>query len=201
MNVAVDFIVTLCIRKNIIKEENIAWFRYGLEKRIVTLVVGIPFVLMGIAISNIWTALSFFLSFFFLRTRMNGYHAKSILGCLICSLALELLFLGGIAHWINNYSAGVIMALVLITTFTVAPYNHSNMHLTSNELSACKIAVRIRYSILLVILGVCILHKWTAITKGIASGCAMAGTLLCFAYIIDWRTQNGETADKDFENN
>ena len=103
MNVAVDFIVTLCIRKNIIKEENIAWFRYGLEKRIVTLVVGIPFVLMGIAISNIWTALSFFLSFFFLRTRMNGYHAKSILGCLICSLALELLFLGGIAHWINTY--------------------------------------------------------------------------------------------------
>lgn len=199
MSPIVDFLVNFCLRKNIIAAESVDWFRYGVERRLTAVFVGIPFVIVAILISNPITALSFFLSFFFLRSRMNGYHAKTVTRCLVLSLVLEFVFLGILYRAVNSYVAWIVMVWVVGLSFTIAPYNHPNMQLTKAEMSACAKAARIRSLIIAVLLLVATLIGLDESVKGISLGCAMAGMLLCFAYIIDWRNHNGKIADEDGE--
>lgn len=199
MNAILDRIVNFCLDKDIVKTDYAEWFRYGLERRLTTLFVGIPFVILGCLISNIQCAIAFFFSFFFLRAYMNGYHAKTVFRCLLSSLILEGLFLGVISRWINQNVSLIIMAISVVTAFTLAPYNHPNMHLSDDELIACKQKVRSRSSILTVVWTFSWLARFDHIAKGIALGSAMAGMLLCFAYISERRNHNEKTARENVE--
>lgn len=199
MDAILDRIVNFCLDKEIVKPDNAEWFRYGLERRLATLFVGIPFVVLGCLISNIQTAIAFFVSFFYLRTYMNGYHAKTVFRCLLSSLFLETLFLGVFAQLINSEISLIIVASGLVISFTIAPYNHPNMHLSEKELAACKQKVRFRSVIVTAILLLSWLTGLDFVTKGIALGGAMAGFLLCFAYIIEWRNHNEKNAGKNAE--
>lgn len=199
MNAILDKFVRFCLEKEIVKPDSVEWFRYGLERRLTTLFVGVPFVILGCLISNIQCAIAFFFSFFFLRTYMNGYHAKTVFRCLLSSLILEGLFLGMISRWINKHVSLIIMAVSVVMAFTLAPYNHPNMHLSDDELVACKQKVRNRSSILTVVWTFSWLARFDHIAKGIALGSAMAGMLLCFAYITEWRNSHEKAAGKNGE--
>lgn len=56
----VDKLTQYCLKEEIIHSEDVSWFRYSLEKRISTVLAGIPFLTPAFVISNFLCAVSFF---------------------------------------------------------------------------------------------------------------------------------------------
>lgn len=181
MNSLLDWFTNYCINNQLISNDNEVWFRYGLEKRLCTLSVLVPFAFIAVRISGFWTAFSYIMSFFYLRSQTNGYHSKTQIGCLIGSLFLELFLLLCIEPILNTIWVFVLVSITVIVVFSIAPYNHPMMNLDKKEYSVCKKASRIRCIHLLLS---CIAFKFCAlheIANGISLGCAMTSILLVFA--------------------
>ena len=77
----VSSFVEMCTEKNYISQKNAEWLRYALEKRIATVTCLVPLLILGFLIANPATVICFFGAFYLLRTRTNGFHAKSIGRC------------------------------------------------------------------------------------------------------------------------
>lgn len=195
MGKIIDKIVERCIEKQIIDSEDSEWFRYGLEKRIVTVFVGIPFLLLAILLTDIWGAIGFMGSFFLLRSKINGYHAKTPLQCMIASVLLEFMFLSLVYPHVSIFSTLLIMAVSVIVIFFLAPFNDPSIHLDSREVTLCKNSARIRIIILFILAGVAIALNMDGVAKGITSGSAMAVLLLCSAYVFERGCKNGKSED------
>ena len=189
MNSLLDWFTNYCINNQLISEDNESWLRYGLEKRLCTVIVFLPFAVIAVHISGFWTALFFIISFFYLRSQTNGYHAKTHLGCLLSSLLLELFFLMFIAPILNFVWILVLVTLSAVSVFVLAPYNHPLMNLNDHEYSACKKAARIRCMQLALSCYVCVLLGFHEISDGITLGCAMTSTLLVFANFTERRSR------------
>ena len=187
-----DMLAKKCIDAHLISPEKEEWLRYGIEKRLTTIIVGIPFIIIAVILSNTGTAIAFFFSYFFLRGRTNGYHSKTVFRCLVTSLALEIIFIGFLSKFITGIIVIPVILLVTLTVFLLAPYNDPNMALSEEEYKANQRGSRIRCGLLC--LG-CILFwsmHYETLAAGIALGGAMAGVLLCVAYILEWRNNNGK---------
>lgn len=189
MNSLLDRFVNYSINNQLISKDNEEWLRYGLEKRLCTLTVLMPFTFIAVHISGFWTALFFINSFFSLRSQTNGYHAKTRSACFIESLLLELFFLIAIEPMMDASVILILLSITVVVVFAFAPYNHPMMNLDKHEYSACKKTARIR-SVLLLLLGFgCVLCGFHKAAEGIALGCAMTSTLLVFAKISERRIQ------------
>lgn len=192
----VDRIVSECVKKQIVESEDADWFRYGLEKRGVLIFVGIPFFVLAIWMTDIWGALSFFISFFTLRSRINGYHANTPFQCFVASVALEYVLLRLLYPHLSNGGALIIMIASVVVIYLCAPYNHPNMQLTEKEVAVCRNSARMRSAILFLIAAISMLLGETQVAKGISLGSAMAAFLLCCAYIFSKRCNNGKNEDQ-----
>lgn len=82
-------ITEYCVRKDIISSNDAEWFSYGLVQRSEKLITICFLFPLGWLLSSFSTSLAFYLSFFLLRTRANGYHAKTSAGCLLFSVCSE----------------------------------------------------------------------------------------------------------------
>lgn len=181
----IDRFVNYCIEKKVISPADSAWFKYGLEKRIYTLLVAIPFWFAAVILTDIYTAISFFICFYCLRRRINGFHAESVWMCFILSLFFEILFLG-ILNPLLNTTADLFLAIVSsIIIFFLAPYNHPHMHLSTNEITACRTSSRILSCSILLCILVFSAFDITMLVDGCSQGLAMAACLLCLAYIVN----------------
>ncbi len=196
----VDMVVSKCVNAHIIDSEDIDWFRYGLEKRVMLILVGIPFLVLAIVLTCLWGTIGFLVSFFVLRSRINGYHANTPLQCLVASVALEYVFLGLLYPHIGSNIVALVMIASVLLIYLLAPYNHPNMQLTERETEACRKGAKIRSICLLVVVAIAMLLGMTQLAKGISLGSAMAAALLCCAYIFNWRKNNGENKDKGKQN-
>ena len=155
-----------------------------------TIIVAIPFFLVAVILSDICTAMAFYVSFYCLRTRINGYHAKTVWACFVTSLLSELLFLGVICPLINTIGAISLALFSLINILILAPYNHPSMHLSNEEVTACRNSSRIRSISIMACILATYLINFSTIAKGLSLGLAMAACLLCLAYIDEWRKNN-----------
>lgn len=196
----VNAIVNFCLEKGIVSSQNEEWFRYGLEKRISTLLVGIPFFIIAVILSSFWCALCFMASFFYLRGRTNGFHAKTAERCLFISLLLEVVFLLLIQPLLNTPIMIVTMVLIICSIWILAPYNDPNLHLTPEEICAYKRGARIRSVVLFLLFILAILTHISQIAVGITLGCALVEFLLCFAYIVERRNKHAKTSEKSNRN-
>lgn len=187
MNSLLNWFTNYCIRNQLISKDSEVWFRYGLEKRLCTLFVLVPFAFIAVRISGFWTALFFITSFFYLRSQTNGYHAKTHFGCLLGSIILELFFVMVIEPMLDVIWVLVLASITIIVVFALAPYNHPMMNLDDHEYSACKKASRIRCIQLALICFVFLFCGFHKIANGISLGCAMTSTLLVFAKITERR--------------
>ena len=68
-----DMVTAKLVTEGVVKACDKEWFAYGLERRILTIFTAIPFLIIAIALSDIWTAVMYLCSFYFLRVRTNGY--------------------------------------------------------------------------------------------------------------------------------
>lgn len=194
MSSLINWLSNYLLHNGIISEADIPWFRYGIEKRITTILVMIPFVVLAVLFTNILVALSFFASFYFLRSRTNGYHANSFRMCFLNSLLIEILFLGVIYPLLNTTAVCVVAIMCTLFIFLLAPYNHPNMHLSQSEIIACRISSRIRTVVIVCAIIVADLLHVVEIAKGLSLGIAMATLLLCLAYLLKGGSQNEENS-------
>lgn len=192
----IDRFSRYCIAKNYISSADYLWFKYGLEKRFYTLVVAIPFFFLAVIITNIYTAFAFFICFYCLRSRTNGFHANTVWLCFTLSLLCEVVFLAVINPLLNTVGALVLAIASSIIIFILAPYNHPNMHLSTKEIAACRISARIRSCFILLGVFVCCILDTPTIAKGCSLGLAMAACLLCLAYILERRKTLNEDSAK-----
>lgn len=183
MTKVINWIVTTSLKHQIISEKDEPWFRYGIEKRLTTIITGIPFFTLAILLTNFLVACVFLFSFYILRSRMNGYHEKKFLFCFIHSLLLESILLLLIFPVLNQAAIYVISPICTIGVFILAPYNHPNMHYSKKELYACKMSSRIRITIITICSIAACLWGYTDLAKGITLGSMMAVYLLCLAYL------------------
>lgn len=93
MHLIIDKVSARCLAAGIIEADELDWFGYAIEKRMTTLLTGTLLMLIAVAISDFWTAFFYLGSFYFLRVRTNGYHARGFVGCLGQSIILELVSL------------------------------------------------------------------------------------------------------------
>lgn len=180
--VFVDWLTRICLSKEIITPEEAEWFSYGIIRRLSTLFAFFILFPIGCYFSTWDTALSFLLSFFFLRKRTNGYHAKSFVGCLffsICSMYIVFsLILPKVTREIALFSS--ITSSVII--FVFAPFNHPNLRLTKSEqqISARKAKTN---TVLLTILVLCTQNtSYYNISVGVSLGVGYTAVLLLLAY-------------------
>lgn len=138
MQKLVDRITRYCIDEELIKSEDAPWFKYVLAKRISTIFVGIPFLILAFVISNFLSAISFFATYFFVRKYIGGFHAKTVWGCLSFSLLMELVFLGVLPYLITTPVLLGMLGISVLAILKLAPYNHPNLHLTHEEKKACR---------------------------------------------------------------
>lgn len=177
-----DSLVRGCVQKGYVTEEQAPWLRYALEKRLVTFGVFIPLLGLGGVITNPATMLAFLITFCLLRTRTNGFHAKSSGRCLIYSMVGELFFLRVLPTLWNDAIAFVTLAISAVLIWILAPYNHPSMNLSAEEILACAKSAKWRLGLLGFVLSVLSVWKQEQLAEGIILGIVMTASTLVMAY-------------------
>lgn len=182
MTTLINAIVCYCIQNQIILPGQETWFRYGLEKRISGIYVLLPCAILALILSDLWTASSFLVSFYYLRSRTGGYHAHTPFLCLCSSILLLLLFFLVLLPILNTTLIIVLIVISLIIVFVLAPINHPNMHLSRDEYQACKQCSHKR--VLKLSASTLILNYFGVFScaRGIALGCTLVSLLICLAH-------------------
>lgn len=179
-----------CVRNGVVHEDQLPWLIYGIEKRISSLCVSVPFFLISLVLTNPWCALSFFAAFYLLRRRTNGYHANSVSACLYISLLLEILFLRLIYQLLCGIIIFILLGICVLVIYKLAPFNHPNMNYTKDEISACRVSARVNTYILTLSAIIAYSAGLYELSKGLTLGITMTTVLLCMAYISEWRKKN-----------
>ncbi len=187
MQKSVELIVNYCVTHQLIAPDDIAWLQYCLEKRLTTVIVLIPFLGIAIWLTDIYSAAGFFITFFVLRKRMNGYHSSSFCTCLFLSLILEAAFLLGLYPFLTPTISLLLCTICAVLIFLFAPYNHPNMHYTEEELIALRHQLQIILCVLIPIIFISYAFQWNSFAHGAITGIVMAVFLLCLAYIMNRR--------------
>lgn len=192
MRTLVNKIANYFVNEDIICTDDIPWFVYCIERRISTIAVGIPFLILAFAISTPAIATSFFASYFFVRKYIGGYHAKTMWGCITFSLFVEVAFLIGLPHLLNIQIILLILCVSIVVVLKLAPYNHPNMHFSSEEVASCRKKGLNHIYIASLVTLIAHFTESNEITNGCTIGIAMATTLLCLGYLHDWRNIHRE---------
>lgn len=67
-------LVDMCIAKGYITQDQAPWLYYGIEKRVTTILISIPMLIIGSLVSTPAMSIAFYISFCSLRTRTNGFQ-------------------------------------------------------------------------------------------------------------------------------
>ena len=150
----IDTLVGICIQKGYVSQDEAPWLRYALERRIVSLTAFGVLLIIGLFITTPATLLAFLITFYTLRSRTNGYHAKSVGGCLFYSILGEVFYLRILPDVWNDVFAFIALAASIMLIWFFAPYNHPNMDLSPEEVIACAKSAKWRLSTLIFALSV-----------------------------------------------
>lgn len=185
MQFVTDWIVKMCLNNQIIIEQQIPWFKYGIQKRVSSIVVMIPFFVLSTLLANLGAAIAFIISFYLIRSSTNGYHAKTPLMCLILSIIYVLVFMGLFYRILNKPATYIITIVSFIIIFLLAPFDNVAMHFSNEEIMACRKKARLLSILLVLCIAFTQIIGLHSIAKGLSLGIAMAAYLLCLAYILD----------------
>lgn len=192
-------LVDMCIAKGYITQDQAPWLYYGIEKRVTTILISVPMLIIGALISTPAMSIAFYISFCSLRTRINGLHAKTLAGCLVLSIISEILFLGILPCILNGTIAGSLLIISIILILILAPYNHPNMALSVEESMACAKSAKKRLLILVLLLIILQKMQLKQFVTGILLGIVMATLTLVLAYIHKGGKENEETEYKEYK--
>ena len=180
----IDSFVGLCIQKEYVSQDEVPWLRYALERRIVSLHAFVVLLITGLLITPPATLLAFLITFCSLRSRTNGYHAKSVGRCLFYSTLGEVFYLRILPDVWNDVFAFIALAASIILIWFFAPYNHPNMDLSPEEIIACAKSAKWRLSTLIFALSILYALQQYQLALGILLGVVMTASTLVMAYCL-----------------
>lgn len=180
----ISSLVDMCIAKGYITQDQAPWLYYGIEKRVTTILISIPMLIIGSLVSTPAMSIAFYISFCSLRTRTNGLHANTLAGCLILSTISEVFFLGILPCILNDTVTISLLIISIISIFFLAPYNHPNMDLSAEESVSCSESARKRLLILILLLIILHVMQLNQFATGILFGIVMVAVTLTLAYIL-----------------
>lgn len=172
-----------CVRHEIISSGDAEWFSYGLVHRcgnLLTICILFP---IGCWLSTFVTSFSFYVSFFLLRKRTNGYHAKTFMSCFLFSLCSELVLFLLLSPYLSNISVLLVLAISAIVIFLLAPYDHPNLHMTKEEMSGSRRMARETTLIFISVAALAWILGFLQLVQGITLGIGYTAFLLIVAYI------------------
>lgn len=178
----IDTLVGICLQKGYVSQDEAPWLRYALERRIISLTAFGVLLIIGLFITTLAILLAFLVTFCTLRSRTNGYHAKSVGGCLFYSILGEVFYLRILPNVWNDVFAFIALAASIILIWFFAPYNHPNMDLSPEEVIACAKSAKWRLSTL--VFALCVLYalQQYQLALGMILGIVMTATTLIMAY-------------------
>lgn len=178
-----DCFVERYVKNGYIPEDQAPWLRYALEKRITSIITLIPVIMIGLAITSQARLFAFLVAFFWLRSRTNGYHAKSVAACTFGSVVWEIFFLK-VLPVRNTVFALVSFSMSIFIIWFCAPYNHPDMGMSLEEVIACAKSAKVRLSML--VFSFCILNIWglKQVAEGILLGIVMTAATLIMAKVM-----------------
>lgn len=180
----VDKLTALCIEREYLDCADEELFHFEIERRLSTIVIAIPFFILAVLLSNFTVASTFFWSFYFLRERTSGYHSATFGKCVCVSLALEVVFLKLVCSQLTSTISAVVYICFVVIILCLAPFVHPNFPLSNNEFETCKKDLRYRIFLISCIMLFSYILQLEYVIYGITTGVAMAGFLLCLAYIL-----------------
>lgn len=182
MNRWIGHFVSYCVRENYVTQEDAPLLKYGIEKQFTMILISIPFLIFGAYLSSPCVSIAFYSGFSFLRCRANGLHAKTVIGCFTASLVFEYLFLGVLYWHISPQSLVFLLFASSIGIYFLAPYNHPNMGLSSDEISTCAKHAKIRLFQTLFFICVLFIIGLSNVAKGLCLSVVMTSLMLVLAY-------------------
>lgn len=194
---SVDAVVALCVQNGYISSELTDWLKYALEKRLTTLIISVPLLIVGGFISPIETVISFYISFRMLRKWTNGIHARTFWTCFTASIISEILFLCCVLRYLTPITSCILLLASTILIAFMSPYNNPNIHLSKSEIIACSIKARKILLHALFTLGITYFSGFKRISDGILLGIVMAGATLALAYINNGGIKNAKENARD----
>lgn len=169
------------VKAGIIEVDDKEWLIYGIEKRLTAFITSALFLVVGSYLSTPCIAISYLCTFFFLRARTNGFHAKTFSCCLLVSIASEVLFLRFLLPIVTPRVIWVLNIVGISTILLVAPVNTPSIHMTRDELRLTKKYVRIRLLFLSMFL--LLFRRMPSVLQGVTLGNTMAAVFLVIAII------------------
>lgn len=190
-----------CAFKGFISEEEMPWLQYILEKRLSTLLIYVPLLIIGAYLASPVASISFLASFLFLRKRTSGIHAKTFGGCFCGSIASQVLSLGVLLHALTLWAAIPLLAVASAIIIHLAPFNHPSMHLSKGEVTACAISARNRVLFLDILVVVFYILNDIEVGHSILLGIAMTAVMLVGANIMHGRNNDEKPRNSNEKGN
>ncbi len=147
-------IVGYLIDSNVINEKERDIYEYSYEVMISQSIYITLMLLLALLFGKFFESVIFFAGFYVYRKIAGGYHASTYLKCHILSVLNQLVFLFILNHVSEQYFPlidVIIVAIVTVITFIVAPMDHPNKQFDSREYKKYKKLSRI-YVVVLMLL-------------------------------------------------
>lgn len=180
----IDVVVKKTVEAGIITCDEAPWLQYALEKRAAVLILLIPLLYIGARVSSLKTVVSFYISCRSVRSYTNGIHANSFAGCVLGSIMWEVVFLGILRCMLSIPIKNILMLISLIVIWSLAPYNHSNMELSKEEVQACAAKAKKRTILTVAVAIGLYIFSVDDIADGISLGVVMTSMMLVLSYIL-----------------
>ena len=132
MTMLANYITSFLVRYRLVEPRENEWCAYLIESRL-TQMITIPFlILVGSVIAPLDRVIILNLGMIFLRPKTNGYHAKTFAGCMLFSMALELVALACLAY-MNSDIAWIALGIAVATVLAFGPDNNLQVHYSEEE--------------------------------------------------------------------
>ena len=139
-------IVSYFLTKNYIAENQVEWCEYVVAQRLCAVILLPIMIGAGCLVAPLWQVIALNIGVYYLRSRTNGFHAESIVGCLFFSSLCEVAALKAVAVFsaMPLWISVAIYGAALLAVFMLAPINNERIHYSEQEIAQIKASIRIR---------------------------------------------------------
>lgn len=173
------------LKKKYIAPEQTEWCCYMLVRYIMSFLSLCLLLPVSAAIVGVWGAVFYTATFRLLRQRTGGYHARTPHGCLLISLAIQILFSLLAAATKDVAVSATVILMSEIAIFLLGPANHPELHLSAKELKAVKPRMYLRQFIVFLAYAIALFVHQMLIASCITMATFAVAALLAVAHVND----------------
>lgn len=190
--------ITLALKRNqIIPEDEIEIYQYGLEMIASTIVNCLIVVVLGIIMKELLAAVLFLIMFAIIRTSSGGYHADTYLKCnsifAICLLCV-LFWVKYASSFYSIWCHLIFISIYIMLIIKYAPVENPNKPLTPDQLKRCKLCCVI-YGIVLTAVSLILWFGFDSIKYAVLIAVTLLSVAISIAVSII--SKSGEDREED----